>query len=1321
MRKALLAVVSILATFSLQAQVLLSESFDVTGFPNTGWTVTGSGTHTTPTNSVLWQRKTNGGFGGLNSPQPNTHSGTGMAGYESYWILSGGISDLVTPVMNFSATGNKILSFWVYQQGTSQTDSLIVYVNTSASATGATLVGAYAPNNVSPSGWSQKTITLPAAFNGTSNYVIFRAKSGLGEDIFIDDVSVENWAPCTGTPTAGSATASANPVCANRPFQLIATGYSIGYNIVYNWQSSPAGANTWTNIPGATTPNYTVAAGISAATDYRFYDSCTTSNNAAVSNVLTVSLNSYLNCYCTPVYTVGCTSTGTDDINTITLTGSGGTGISQVNAGCPSASVNGYTNYTSLTPVKMIQGSTYSGTMNTSIITSEYVRIWIDFNNDGVFAGSEQVSAFGALALKPSTTSYNVVIPVAANTGLHRMRVRMVAGVTPASNIDPCQSYANGETRDYMVDIMSVVPPAPGISYNGPVCPGSNIVITVASSYPNPSYTLTGPGYANNNTTGTFTITNATPAKAGMYKATVTSGGFTSYPDSLNVVVYNSPTAITAGNIVAPTTCIGANGSFDVCGLNPSTQYTLYYRKNTVGVTPFTITSNASGCYTVSGLGVGSYDSMQVTTLAPSNCKSNAVTIALIVPAPTPPPTPKPAYNNPVCPGSTLQLSVSNVSGAVPGSVYHWTGPAGFNTSATPTSTGNASRANMTAAYNGVYTVTVTTPTGCSSQDTITVTMRNPDPAPIPSNITYCQYDIALPLVAAGASGATLNWYDTGGTVLLPAAPTPNTTYATPFPTNIIYWVSQTLVCESPKAPLYVIITPKPLPPFIQDSTIDYCQFEIVGPLTASGQNIRWFSTPTGGTGSSTAPTPGTLVPGTFFFYTSQTVSGCESDRRTIRVIVKPKPEPPKVNSPLTLCQGDPMTPLTAIGKDLLWYTIPAGGIGVPVAPIINTGYEDSFTYYVTQTVNGCESDRALISAYVRYKPNGIITSNSQWVCQDAIDTFFYYGNARSDAEYVWFAPLSAHFVSGQGTPGPVIIHFDTAGTSVVQLIINNKGCISRLVAAPITVRPLPKFTFVNRQDVCEDELLNVALNATEPNISGYKWDFGSNDYVLEYGVETTGGPFGIRYPTPGQYIISVTATKYGCTSKPNNQVVYVHPRPDAHISVASGENPNDFCASDTLNLTVQAVPEGASYRWSPAAYFQSHKDTLNNQVRAVISQTSWVKVNVRTSYGCEADDSLLVKTKSCCGVYFPNAFSPDSRIEKNRTFKPITQGIHRINSFRVMNRWGQVVYESRVERAGWDGTYNGKPQDMGTYFYYISYKCEGKDVEEQGEVILMR
>ena len=98
-----------------------------------------------------------------------------------------------------------------------------------------------------------------------------------------------------------------------------------------------------------------------------------------------------------------------------------------------------------------------------------------------------------------------------------------------------------------------------------------------------------------------------------------------------------------------------------------------------------------------------------------------------------------------------------------------------------------------------------------------------------------------------------------------------------------------------------------------------------------------------------------------------------------------------------------------------------------------------------------------------------------------------------------------------------------------------------------------------------------------------------------------------------------------------------------------------------------------------------------------------------------------MINAKPCCEVFFPNVFSPNND-GKNDVFKVVTVGHHEIANFRVVNRWGQTVFETKDERRGWDGTYNGKDQEMGTYFYYIKYVCSGNQYQEQkGEVMLVR
>lgn len=73
-------------------------------------------------------------------------------------------------------------------------------------------------------------------------------------------------------------------------------------------------------------------------------------------------------------------------------------------------------------------------------------------------------------------------------------------------------------------------------------------------------------------------------------------------------------------------------------------------------------------------------------------------------------------------------------------------------------------------------------------------------------------------------------------------------------------------------------------------SPVVYYLNSIAIPLTAGGTNLLWYTTETGGIGSSIAPTPSTLVLGSTNYYVSQTLNGCEGERSKITVEIIPIP-----------------------------------------------------------------------------------------------------------------------------------------------------------------------------------------------------------------------------------------------------------------------------------------------------------------------------------------------------------------------------------------------------------------------------------------------
>ena len=108
------------------------------------------------------------------------------------------------------------------------------------------------------------------------------------------------------------------------------------------------------------------------------------------------------------------------------------------------------------------------------------------------------------------------------------------------------------------------------------------------------------------------------------------------------------------------------------------------------------------------------------------------------------------------------------------------------------------------------------------------------------------------------------------------------------------------------------------------------------------------------------------------------------------------------------------------------------------------------------------------------------------------------------------------------------------------------------------------------------------------------------------------------------------------------------------------------------------------------------------------------------TEHGCAARDSINVYRSDEAVLAIPNAFAPGSN--GNNQFMPITRGISQLIYFRVYNRWGNVVFETRKLGEGWDGSWKGEAQPFGVYVYDIqAISLTGKIINKSGNVTLLR
>jgi len=262
-------------------------------------------------------------------------------------------------------------------------------------------------------------------------------------------VNILSLVPCSGSVVAGVATASITAACAGDSFSLSLNGVTIGGGVTYQWQSSPQGAGTFTDIPGATSSSYN--ANQTAATDYRCIVTCTNSNSTATSTVVSVGQNPLTQCYCIPTYSYSCSNTS-ENVNSFILTGEGTSIISDLNTGC---STGNYQDRTSaFSPVDILQDGSYNVEINTNYSSGQFVwaSLWIDFNDNGVFEASEQLIKDMPMATSPSFVSTSILIPDTALPGVHRMRVRANYNAT----VDACANGSWGETHDYEVNVIAI-------------------------------------------------------------------------------------------------------------------------------------------------------------------------------------------------------------------------------------------------------------------------------------------------------------------------------------------------------------------------------------------------------------------------------------------------------------------------------------------------------------------------------------------------------------------------------------------------------------------------------------------------------------------------------------------------------------------------------------------------------------------------------------------------------------------------------------------------------------------------------------------------
>lgn len=149
---------------------------------------------------------------------------------------------------------------------------------------------------------------------------------------------------------------------------------------------------------------------------------------------------------------------------------------------------------------------------------------------------------------------------------------------------------------------------------------------------------------------------------------------------------------------------------------------------------------------------------------------------------------------------------------------------------------------------------------------------------------------------------------------------------------------------------------------------------------------------------------------------------------------------------------------------------------------------------------------------------------------------------------------------------------------------------------------------------------------------------------------------------------------------------------------------------------------------WTPADYLRFEGDSLLPWVTPL--QSTLYEIQAFDINGCLALASVLVEVDKNRNVYLPNVFSPNNDGINDHFFIFTGNGVARIRTFRVFDRWGELVFEALDVPAspfpaptnGWDGTFRGKPMDGGVYVYIAEVEFLDEQVLlYRGSVTLLR
>jgi len=669
-----------------------------------------------------------------------------------------------------------------------------------------------------------------------------------------------------------------------------------------------------------------------------------------------------------------------------------------------------------------------------------------------------------------------------------------------------------------------------------------------------------------------------------------------------------------------------------------------------------------------------------------NGCTGDAFTHTVLV-KPTPA---APALTNstPVCVGTALSLFAGSVTGAS----YQWSGPNNFSSTLQ-----NPVINDVVLASAGNYQVSVTV-NGCTSLPSIK-TIAPVIAAPAASSNSPVCVGSTIQLSTAGLAGANYQWSGPLGFSSLsqnPSLPSAATSKAGK------YFVTAFIAgCAGLTDSVIITVNTPPDPPTILTNSpvcvLDSIVLQATGTASTrfkwSGPNnfssdtsspvIRKASTQNDGTYNVTASTPGCT-----------TTSAAST---TVFVNLIPNIQVVSNNGPL--CEGGTLS-LSAnslAGSSYQWGSSSGFRSSDQNPKLSDITAANGETYFVTATRNGCKGDTAFTKVTV-VKPAVASAGRDVTVCANNASVFLTGSISGEDTKTgIWTSNGKGSFSPNANTL--TARYLPAAADSVKKSVIltltttNNKVCAVTSSSMQLTINPAP---FVNAGAdgvVCANDSL-INLQGLVGNAGSGRWQSSGSGTFSRLDAD----PLHFRY-TPSHADIQKGQINFYLTSIDNGNCLAVRDtlqyliRPIPYVNAGA-----DLILFERENYTFNPQITGTdlSYLWTPGDYLSS--TTIRNPVLTATNNQTY-RIKVTGTGDCFVEDEVFVRVLKA--ITIPNIFSPNGDGIYDLWYIPQLAN-YPGSTVEVFTRTGQKIFSSVGYDRPWDGTFNGKPVPVATYYYIV-------------------